>query len=85
LESLPLTSASARRGTDAGRRSGLGQAIRTTPPVSDLGFVDLVAFVVDRSETGGGADRALDVDQTAADATDQVVVVVADPIFKASR
>ena len=64
---------------------GLGQAIRTAPPVGDLGLVDLVALVVDRRETGRRADRAVDVDQTAADAADQMVVVVADAILEASR
>jgi hypothetical protein len=54
-------------------------------PVGDLGLVDLVAHVVDCRETGGGADRAVDVDQTAADATDQMVVVVANPILEPSR
>jgi hypothetical protein len=63
---------------------GLSQAIRTAPPVGDLGLVDLVAPVVGRRETRGGADRAVDVDQTAADSADQMVVVVADPILEAS-
>ena len=74
-----------RRWVGAGWRSGLGQAIRTAPPVGDFGLVDLVAHVVGRRETGGGADRAVDVDQTAADSADQMVVVVADPILEASR
>lgn len=68
-----------------GWRAALGQAIRTAPPVGDLGLVDLVAPVVNRRETGGGADRAVDVDQTAADSTDQMVVIVTDPILEASR
>ena len=59
------------------------QAVRAAAPVDDLGLVDLVAHVVDRGETGGGADRAVDVDQLAAAATDQVVVVVADPVLEA--
>jgi hypothetical protein len=66
-------------------RSVPGQAIGTAPPVGDLGLVDLVAHIVDRRETGGGADCALDVDQAAADSTDQMVVVVADPVLEASR
>jgi hypothetical protein len=69
----------------AGSRWGLRQTIRTAPPVSDLGLVYLVAPVVDRRETRGGTDRAVDIDQTAADATDQMVVVVADTILEASR
>ena len=59
-------------------RLGLRHAIRTAPPVRDLGLIDLVAPVVDRSETGSGADRAVDVDHTAADSTDQMMVVVVD-------
>jgi hypothetical protein len=59
--------------------------MRTAPPVDDLGLVDLVAFVVDRRETGREADGAVDVDGTSADAADQMVVVVADPILEARR
>jgi hypothetical protein len=81
----PLASASACRWVGAGWRSVLGQAIRTAPPVGDLSLIDLVALVVHRRETGGGADRAVDVDQTTADSTDQMVVVVADPVLEASR
>jgi hypothetical protein len=76
---------SACRWVGTGWRSGLSQAIGTPPPVGDLGLVDLVAPVVDRRETGGGADRAVHVDQTAADSTNQMVVIVADPILEASR
>ena len=74
-----------RAGGAAGGCSGLRQAIRTSSPIGDLGFVDLVALVVGGREAGGGADRAVDVDHTAADATDQMVVVVADAIFETSR
>src|SRR5687767_7049610 len=55
-------------------RAGLCDTIRTAPPVGDLGLVDLVAPVVDRRETRGGADRAVDVDHTTAGSTNQVVV-----------
>ena len=68
-----------------GWRASLGEAIRTATPVRDLGFVDLVAPVVDRRETRGGADHAVDVDHTAADSADQMMVVVADPILEARR
>ena len=61
------------------------QAIRTAAPVGDLGFVDLVALVVARGETRRVADGAVDVDDAAADAADQVMVVVADAILVASR
>ena len=64
---------------------GLGLTIRTAAPVGDLGLVDLVALVVGRREAGRGADRAVDVDHAAADATDQMMVVVADAILEARR
>jgi hypothetical protein len=66
-------------------RAGLLDTIRTAPPVGDLGLVDLVAPVVARRETRGRADRAIDVDHAAADPANQVVVIVADPIFETSR
>ena len=75
----------ARLWVGAGWGLGLGQAIGTTAPVSDFGLVDLVAHVIDHRETGGGADRAVNVGQTAADSADQMVVVVTDPILEASR
>jgi hypothetical protein len=54
-------------------------------PVDDLGFVDPIAHVVDGSEAGRGADGAVDVGHEAAEATDHVVVVVADPSLEARR
>jgi hypothetical protein len=68
-----------------GRRLGLSLAIRTAPPIGDLGLIDLVAHVVGRRETGSGADGAVDVDDTAADPADQMVMVVADTGLEASR
>src|SRR5688572_18030627 len=76
--------ASAGRWVGAGWRWGLSQAVRTATPVDDLGLVDRVAPVVGRGETGNGANRAVDVDHTAADSTDQMVVVVGDSILEAS-
>jgi hypothetical protein len=67
------------------RRFCLSQAIRTATPVGDFGLVDCVAHVRDGRETGGGADGAIDVYHAAADATDQMVVIVADAIFETSR
>jgi hypothetical protein len=77
--------ASASRWLGAGCRSRLGQTIRTTPPVGDLGLVDLVAHVVGGRKTGGIADGAVDVDQKTADSTDQMMMVVADAILESSR
>ena len=66
-------------------RSGFPEAFRTTPPVHDLGFVDLVALAVHRRETRRKSDRAVNIDRAAADAADQMVVVVADAILESSR
>ena len=59
--------------------------MRTATPVDDLGLVDRVTAVVGRRKAGSGADRAVDIDQTAADSTDQMVMVVADPILVPGR
>jgi len=75
----------------AGRRIGvrgrliLRDAIRTPPPVRDLGLVYFIALVVGRRQTGRGADRAVDVHHAAANTANQVVVVVADPILEPGR
>jgi len=63
----------------------LFETVRTATPIGDLGLVYLVARVVHRRETRRGADRAVDVDYAPAGSADQVVVIVADPIFEASR
>jgi len=63
----------------------LFETVRTAPPIGDFGLVDLVAPTVGRSETRRGADCAIDVDHAAAGSTDQMVVIVADAIFEASR
>jgi hypothetical protein len=68
-----------------GWRSSVCQAIRTPPPVGDFGLVDFVTTVVGRSETRGGAHRAVNIDDSAADAADQMVMVVADAILEQSR
>src|SRR5262245_55822216 len=73
-----------RRGR-TGRGAGLGQTIGAAAPVGDFGFVNLVALVVGGVQARSGADRTIDVDQAAADAANQVMVVVADAILEASR
>src|SRR6516164_2131123 len=62
-----------------------GPALRAVSPVDDLGFVDLVAHVVDRREAGRGADRAVDVGRAAAAAADHMMMIVADPGLEARR
>jgi hypothetical protein len=62
----------------------LSDAIRTAPPVRDLGLIDLVALVVSYLKTRCRADRAVDVHHPAAQSTDQMVVVVANAILEAS-
>ena len=62
----------------------MSHALGTAAPVGDLGFVDLIPVVVFRRQTRGIANCAVDIDQTAADSTDQMVVVVANAILEAS-
>ena len=66
-------------------RVGFVLAIRAASPVRDLGLVDLIAVVVVGRETGGFANRAVDVHDAPADSTNQVVMVVADAILEARR
>jgi hypothetical protein len=56
--------------------------MRTAPPVDDFRLVDFVAPVVVRREAWSGAGRAVDVDQAAAVATNQMVMVVANAILE---
>ena len=65
--------------------SGPALAIRAAPPVRDFRLVDLIAVVVVCREAWRFADRAVNVDHTPTDATDQMVMVVADAILEASR
>jgi DNA ligase D len=58
---------------------------RTASPVRDLGLVYLIALAVLRRQTWDLANRAVDVNDATADATDQVVMVVADPRFESGR
>ena len=62
-----------RRGVGFGR---LLQAIFATAPEHDLGFVDVEAVIIGRLEAGSLADNTIDVDDLAAAATDEVMVVV---------
>ena len=55
----------------------------TSARVDDLGFVDLLAEVVDGRQARGVADRTVDVDHPIAGSTDEVVVVVTDPVLVA--
>jgi len=61
----------------------LGLAIRTAAPINDLGLVHVVALGVGCRETRSETGRAIDIDDTAATSTDQMVVVVAHAIFEA--
>lgn len=57
--------------------------IGATTPIDDFRFVDLVPHVVGRCEARHRTGGTVDVDHPAADATDQMVMVVADPILEA--
>jgi hypothetical protein len=60
-------------------------ALRTATPEGHLRFIDLETLVIAGSQTGCLAHSAVDIDHTAAISTDQVMVVVGDPILKSSR
>jgi hypothetical protein len=60
------------------------QALRTAAPIGDFSLVDLVAHVVDRRQARGSADSAIYVDDSAALATYQVVVVIINATLVAS-
>src|SRR4029453_12220806 len=68
-----------------GRDRGRCHAAGAPTPVDDLGLVDLVTRVVGGDQARSVADRAVHVDHAPACSTDQVVVVVADPILVAGR
>ena len=74
-----------RHDADSRWRPGLCEAVGTTTPIGDLGLVDLVTHVVSRREAWSRADRAFDVDDAAAIAADQMMVVIAHAIFESSR
>src|SRR5215472_6190735 len=63
----------------AGRGGSRRGTLGTSAPVDDLGFVDLVARIVDGRQAGGVADRAVDIANGTARPADDVVVVVQDP------
>src|SRR4051812_13138895 len=69
-------------GVPSGAPFGAGRdAFGAAAPVDDLCFVDFVAGVVGRSQAWHVPDGAVDVDHPPAGAADQVMVVVADPVF----
>ena len=54
-------------------------------PVDDLGLVDEKPVIIDGFQARPRPHRTVDVDRAPAGATDEVVVVVVDPIFVAGR
>jgi hypothetical protein len=54
-------------------------------PVDDFGFIDFEAVVVVDGEAGHLADRTVDVEHRAAASADEMVVVVSNTVFVASR
>jgi len=69
----------------ARRCPAVGEAIRAATPVRDLGFVNFIALAVGGRQTRRGADGTIDVNQTAADPANQVVMIIADAIFESGR
>jgi hypothetical protein len=58
---------------------------RADSPVRDVGFINVIAVIVGRRETGCGANCAIDVDDAGALSTDEVVVIVVHAVFVAGR
>jgi hypothetical protein len=58
------------------------QAVGASAPIGDFRFVDFVTARIRRFQTRGAAGGTVDVHDTAAAATDQMVMVVADAIFE---
>ncbi len=54
-------------------------------PIHDFGLVDHEVPIVDGDQAGRFSERTIDIDHPAARSADQVVVVVADAVLKASR
>src|SRR5947209_7741750 len=71
-----------------GRSGRLGcrrDALATSAPINDFGFVDLVAPRIGGREAGGVTDRTIDVDHLIARPTDEVVVIVTNPVLVPGR
>jgi hypothetical protein len=76
---IQTTATVSRRSTT--RRQTLGACT----PIDDFRFLDPVAGPIRRSQTGHRAHRAVDVHGLPANAADQMMVIIAHPIFVASR
>jgi hypothetical protein len=60
-------------------------ARRTTPPIDDLGFVDLETVIIVRGEARRRPDRAIDVEHAPAASADQVMMIVTNSILVPGR
>jgi len=61
------------------------EAVRTSSPVANFGLVYLIASAVPGFETRRPPNRAVYIHHAAADATDEMVMVVTDTILVAGR
>ena len=68
-------------GVESSGDSALRDARRTTTPVGHFGLIDLVTLIVLRGEARRLSDGAVDVHHSAANATNQMMVVVINPVF----
>jgi hypothetical protein len=68
-----------------GLAPGPCHATGTATPVHDFGFIDFIAASIGGRQARRETDGAVYVDHAAARSTNQMVVVVADPILEASR
>ena len=60
-------------------------ALRTATPKGHLRFIYLETLVIAGSETGRLTHSAVDINHATTISTDQMVVVVGNPILKSSR
>ena len=60
-------------------------AVGASAPVDDLGLIDLKTVIILGNEARRRADSTIDIEDLAAITTHQMMVIVANPIFVASR
>ena len=76
---------SAREGSVSSRLRCSSETLGAAAPIDHLRLVDLVAQIGDGGQARRVADRAVDVDRPSADAADEVVMVVSNPVLEARR
>lgn len=82
---LQLASKSAYWWTEAGWFDPLLQAIGAAAPIRDICLIDFETLVVDHLKARRVAGGAVNILDSTASAGDEVMVIIADSIFKTSR